>query len=145
MTDRLKYRDYFIYPQKHRPLSWTWLKMWCVAWWHSGRDDEEEEDDEDEACGAESSRTAPGYDDVTLTPVSLETPVPSVTSRCDSLGVTQSTSLNLDIRTPGAASAATISTARSVSNNDPVSITLIFFIPYLSLRKEKTLNVNRSL
>ncbi|OXU16872.1 hypothetical protein TSAR_003194 [Trichomalopsis sarcophagae] len=48
------------YPQhrvKHRPLSWTWLKMWCVAWWHSGREDDDEEDDDDEPGGPESSRT----------------------------------------------------------------------------------------
>ncbi|KAJ8673399.1 hypothetical protein QAD02_004661 [Eretmocerus hayati] len=85
------------YPQhrKHRPLSWTWLKQWCVAWWHSGRDDEEEEEDDDDIGAAESSRTGPVYDD-TPTPVSLETPVPSLISRGDSFGPTQSTSMSLD-------------------------------------------------
>ncbi|XP_023313816.1 muscarinic acetylcholine receptor DM1 [Trichogramma pretiosum] len=142
------------YPQhrKHRPLSWTWLKLWCIDWWRSGRDEDDEDDDDDEACGAESSRTAPGYEEATLTPVSLETPVPSVTSRWDSFGVTQSTSLNLDIRdavsqgggggagsgeymrpppgsrTPGTLSAATISTQRSVSN-DPQVYTILIKLP----------------
>lgn len=46
--------------------------MWCVAWWHSGRDDD---DDDDEIGGTDvSSRTAhPGCEE-TLTPVSAETP-----------------------------------------------------------------------
>jgi hypothetical protein len=101
--------------------------MWCVAWWHSGREDEDEEEDEDEGGCQESSRTAAGYDD-TLTPVSLETPVASVMSRCDSFGVVQSTSLNLDrleqqeyvrpsaLRTSGAAGAATI-TGKNMTND----------------------------
>ncbi|XP_058790143.1 muscarinic acetylcholine receptor DM1 isoform X2 [Phymastichus coffea] len=124
------------YPQhrKHRPLSWTWLKMWCVAWWHSGRDDEDDEDDNDEGVGGpESSRTGPAYDE-TLTPVSLETPVASVTSRMD-FGVTQSTSLTLDrtdsealssrpgssVRTPGTTSAATIA-SKNFSNDSVYTI-----------------------
>ncbi|XP_057327822.1 muscarinic acetylcholine receptor DM1 [Microplitis mediator] len=62
------YPDY----KNHRPFSWASLKMWCVAWWHSGRDDD---DDDDEIGGTDvSSRTAhPGCEE-TLTPVSAETP-----------------------------------------------------------------------
>ena len=83
--------------------------MWCVAWWHSGREDEDEDEDDEDVCGPESSRTVPGYDD-TLTPVSLETPVPSVMSRCDSFGVIQSSS---PMRTPSAATIA----GKSMSND----------------------------
>ncbi|XP_008214793.1 muscarinic acetylcholine receptor DM1 isoform X2 [Nasonia vitripennis] len=104
------------YPQhrKHRPLSWTWLKMWCVAWWHSGREDDDEEDDDDEPGGPESSRTVPGYDE-TLTPVSLETPVASVISQCDSFGVIQSTSINLEQHAQSYRSLGTRTTAHSSS------------------------------
>ncbi|XP_044596076.1 muscarinic acetylcholine receptor DM1 isoform X1 [Cotesia glomerata] len=65
-------KHYPDYKNKHRPFSWTSLKMWCVAWWHSGRDDD---DDDDEVGGTDvSSRTVhPGCED-TLTPVSAETP-----------------------------------------------------------------------
>ncbi|XP_070520969.1 muscarinic acetylcholine receptor DM1 isoform X2 [Cardiocondyla obscurior] len=84
------------YPQymsvQHRPFSWTWLKMWCIAWWHSGRDDE---DDDEEIAGPESSRTGVGYED-TLTPLSAETPLPSTVSRCPSLSVIQATGIALD-------------------------------------------------
>ncbi|XP_051167167.1 muscarinic acetylcholine receptor DM1 isoform X1 [Leptopilina boulardi] len=81
------------YPQhkmKHRPFSWTWLKMWCVAWWHSGREDE---DDEDDIGGPESSKA--GCEE-TLTPISAETPITATESRCPSLSVIQATSLPLD-------------------------------------------------
>lgn len=82
------------YPQykSHRPFSWTWLKMWCIAWWHSGRDDE---DDDEEIAGPESSRTGIGYED-TLTPLSAETPLPSTVSRCPSLSAIQATGIALD-------------------------------------------------
>lgn len=103
--------------------------MWCVAWWHSGREDDDEEDDDDEPGGPESSRTVPGYDE-TLTPVSLETPVASVISQCDSFSVIhQPSGINLDqqgelirpsIRTAGHPSSATIAN-KSISN-DSVSI-----------------------
>ncbi|XP_071562548.1 muscarinic acetylcholine receptor DM1 isoform X2 [Temnothorax nylanderi] len=82
------------YPQykSHRPFSWTWLKMWCIAWWHSGREDE---DDDEEIAGPESSRTGVGYED-TLTPLSAETPLPSTVSRCPSLSAIQATGIVLD-------------------------------------------------
>ncbi|KYN27700.1 Muscarinic acetylcholine receptor DM1 [Trachymyrmex cornetzi] len=76
----------------HRPFSWTWLKMWCIAWWHSGRDDE---DDDEEIAGPESSHTGAGYED-TLTPLSAETPLPSTVSRCPSLSAIQATGIALD-------------------------------------------------
>lgn len=76
--------------QKHRPFSWTWLKMWCIAWWHSGREDE---DDEDDIGGPESSKA--GCEE-TLTPISAETPITATESRCPSLSVIQATSLPLD-------------------------------------------------
>lgn len=48
--------------------------MWCIAWWHSGREDE---DDDDEVGGTDiSSRTVQGGDE-TLTPLSIETPFTS--------------------------------------------------------------------
>ncbi|KAI4473385.1 hypothetical protein M0802_016146 [Mischocyttarus mexicanus] len=72
---------YYYLKQKHRPFSWTWLKLWCIAWWHSGREDEEEDE---EIGGPESSRTIHGYED-TLTPLSVETPLTSTVSRCGSL------------------------------------------------------------
>ncbi|XP_071639159.1 muscarinic acetylcholine receptor DM1-like isoform X1 [Temnothorax longispinosus] len=82
------------YPEykSHRPFSWTWLKMWCIAWWHSGREDE---DDDEEIAGAESSRTGVAYED-TLTPLSAETPLPSTVSRCPSLSAIQATGIVLD-------------------------------------------------
>lgn len=66
--------------------------MWCIAWWHSGR---EEEDDDEDIAGPESSRTGPGYED-TLTPLSAETPLPSTVSRCPSLSAIQATGIALD-------------------------------------------------
>lgn len=66
--------------------------MWCVAWWHSGRDDE---DDDEEIAGPESSRTGAGYED-TLTPLSAETPLPSTVSRCPSLSAIQAAGIALD-------------------------------------------------
>jgi len=78
--------------EQHRPLSWTWLKLWCIAWWHSGRDDE---DDDEEIAGQESSRTGAGYEE-TLTPLSAETPLPSTVSRCPSLSAIQTTGATLD-------------------------------------------------
>ncbi|KAH0953262.1 hypothetical protein HN011_000922 [Eciton burchellii] len=82
------------YPQykSHRPLSWTWLKLWCIAWWHSGRDDE---DEDEEIAGQESSRTGVGYEE-TLTPLSAETPLPSTMSRCPSLSAIQAAGATLD-------------------------------------------------
>lgn len=77
---------------QHRPFSWTWLKMWCIAWWHSGREDE---DDDEEIAGPESSRTGAGYED-TLTPLSAETPLPSTVSRCPSLSAIQAAGIALD-------------------------------------------------
>lgn len=73
-------------------MSWTWLKLWCIAWWHSGREDE---DDDEEIAGPESSRTGAGYEE-TLTPLSAETPLPSTVSRCPSLSAIQSTGAALD-------------------------------------------------
>ncbi|XP_022179820.1 muscarinic acetylcholine receptor DM1 [Myzus persicae] len=29
-----------------RLLTWSWLRDWCVDWWHSGRDDEYDEEDD---------------------------------------------------------------------------------------------------
>lgn len=29
-----------------RLLTWSWLRDWCVDWWHSGRDDDYEEEDD---------------------------------------------------------------------------------------------------
>lgn len=81
-----------LYGTQHRPFSWTWLKTWCVAWWHSGRDDE---DEDEEIAGPESSRTGPGYEE-TLTPLSAETPLPSTVSRCTSLSAMQVTGVGLD-------------------------------------------------
>ncbi|XP_047355834.1 muscarinic acetylcholine receptor DM1 isoform X1 [Vespa velutina] len=85
-------KHYPEYAGKHRPFSWTWLKLWCIAWWHSGREDEE---DDEEVCGPESSRTVHGYED-TLTPLSAETPLTSTVSRCDSLSAMHSTALTIE-------------------------------------------------
>lgn len=63
--------------------------MWCIAWWHSGRDDE---DEDEEFVGLESSRTGPGYEEV-LTPLSVETSLPSTVSRCTSLSAMQVTGI----------------------------------------------------
>ncbi|XP_029049354.1 muscarinic Acetylcholine Receptor, A-type isoform X2 [Osmia lignaria lignaria] len=81
------------YPQykTYRPLSWMWLKMWCIAWWHSGRDDD---DDDDDIEGAESSRTGHGYDEAT-TPLSAETPLTGTVSRSASLSGIHPTALTV--------------------------------------------------
>ncbi|XP_014597865.1 PREDICTED: muscarinic acetylcholine receptor DM1 isoform X1 [Polistes canadensis] len=84
-------KHYPEYAGKHRPFSWTWLKLWCIAWWHSGREDEEEDE---EIGGPESSRTLHGNED-TLTPLSAETPLTSTVSRCDSLSGMHSTTTTL--------------------------------------------------
>lgn len=55
--------------------------MWCIAWWHSGRDDDEDDEDIE---GAESSRTGHGYDEA-ITPLSAETPLTGTVSRSASL------------------------------------------------------------
>ncbi|XP_012280154.1 muscarinic acetylcholine receptor DM1 [Orussus abietinus] len=75
-----------------RPFSWTWMKLWCEAWWHSGREDE---DEDDELGGTENGKAGAGYEE-TLTPLSAETPLPSAISRCDSLGVIQTHGLSLE-------------------------------------------------
>ncbi|KZC13215.1 Muscarinic acetylcholine receptor DM1 [Dufourea novaeangliae] len=77
------------------PFSWMWLKMWCIAWWLSGRDDDDDDDDEDEVDGAESSRTGPGYDEV-ITPLSAETPLTGTVSRSPSISGIHSTTLTTD-------------------------------------------------
>ncbi|XP_043503243.1 muscarinic acetylcholine receptor DM1 isoform X1 [Polistes fuscatus] len=84
-------KHYPEYAGKHRPFSWTWLKLWCIAWWHSGREDEEEDE---EVGGPESSRTLHGNED-TLTPLSAETPLTSTVSRCGSLSGMHSTTTTL--------------------------------------------------
>ncbi|XP_048511042.1 muscarinic acetylcholine receptor DM1 isoform X2 [Athalia rosae] len=91
MTSSCMDGRYAEYKMKHRPFSWIWLKSWCVAWWHSGREDE---DDDDDIVGGESSRTGQGWDE-TLTPLSAETPLPSNMSRCPSLNVIPSTGLSI--------------------------------------------------
>lgn len=68
--------------------------MWCIAWWHSGRDDE---DEDEEIAGPESSRTGAGYEE-TLTPLSAETPLPSTVSRCPSPNAIQTMGIVLDSR-----------------------------------------------
>ena len=66
--------------------------MWCIAWWHSGRDDE---DDDDDGGGPEaSSRTFHGYEG-SLTPVSRETPFTVSRGPSDS-GAMQSSTSNLN-------------------------------------------------
>lgn len=55
--------------------------MWCIAWWHSGR---EEEDEDVEVVEAESSRIVTTYDEA-LTPLSADTPLTSVDSQCPSI------------------------------------------------------------
>ncbi|XP_063972488.1 muscarinic acetylcholine receptor DM1 isoform X1 [Diachasmimorpha longicaudata] len=67
------------YPDaKNRTMSWSSLKMWCIAWWHSGREDDDDEDDIT-ATDVPSKTIYPG--DETLTPVSAETPFNSTISR----------------------------------------------------------------
>ncbi|XP_017798015.1 PREDICTED: muscarinic acetylcholine receptor DM1 [Habropoda laboriosa] len=81
------------YPEykTHRPFSWMWLKMWCIAWWHSGRED----DDEDDIEGAESSRTGHGFDEAT-TPLSAETPLTCTVSGSASLSGIHPTTLTVE-------------------------------------------------
>ncbi|CAG9765099.1 unnamed protein product [Ceutorhynchus assimilis] len=52
------------------------LRAWCVAWWHSGRDDSDTEEESPSEQGQGC-----------ITPVSLDTPLPSSVSRCTSLNV----------------------------------------------------------
>lgn len=107
--------------QKHRPFSWTWLKMWCVAWWHSGREDE---DDEDDIGGPESSKA--GCEE-TLTPISAETPITATESRCPSLSVIQATSLPLDKVTATAVELnSDYKTTTRTAGNDSVCFTFFF-------------------
>lgn len=58
------------------------LRAWCIAWWHSGRDDSDTEDES-------PSEQGQGY----ITPMSLDTPLPSSVSRCTSLNVIRYTIL----------------------------------------------------
>ncbi|XP_067013307.1 muscarinic acetylcholine receptor DM1 [Anabrus simplex] len=60
-----------------RPLSWAWIRGWCIVWWYSGREDEPMEPD------YEDTPSDMGY----ATPVSVETPLQSSVSRCTSLNV----------------------------------------------------------
>lgn len=85
-------KHYPQYKTKHRPFSWMWLKMWCVAWWHSGREDDDEEEDIE---GAESSRTGHGYDEA-ITPLSAETPLTGTVSRSASLSGIHPTTLTVE-------------------------------------------------
>ncbi|KAL1131703.1 hypothetical protein AAG570_011316, partial [Ranatra chinensis] len=62
---------------KPRPLTWRWIREWCIAWWHSGREDVEGD------CELEDTPSDMGY----ATPVSVETPLQSSVSRCTSLNV----------------------------------------------------------
>lgn len=82
----------YINLQKHRPFSWMWLKMWCIAWWHSGREDDDEEEDIE---GAESSRATHGYDEA-ITPLSAETPLTGTVSRSASLSGIHPTTLTVE-------------------------------------------------
>ncbi|XP_076666500.1 muscarinic Acetylcholine Receptor, A-type [Andrena cerasifolii] len=72
---------YSQYKTAHRPFSWMWLKMWCIAWWHSGREDDEEDDH--------------GYDKA-ATPLSAETPLTGTVSRSASLSGIPPATLTLD-------------------------------------------------
>ncbi|PNF18549.1 Muscarinic acetylcholine receptor DM1 [Cryptotermes secundus] len=63
--------------QKARPLTWAWVRDWCVAWWQSGREDDSMDPD------YEDTPSDMGY----ATPVSVETPLQSSVSRCTSLNV----------------------------------------------------------
>ncbi|XP_076183264.1 muscarinic Acetylcholine Receptor, A-type [Ptiloglossa arizonensis] len=88
------------YKTKYRPFSWMWLKMWCIAWWLSGRDDDDDDDnddddEEDDIEGAESSRTGQGYDEA-MTPLSVETPLTGTVSRSASINGIHSTTLTID-------------------------------------------------
>ncbi|KRT85866.1 G protein-coupled receptor, partial [Oryctes borbonicus] len=64
------------YP-KEGLFSGIWrIRAWCVAWWHSGREDSDTEEES-------PSEQGQGY----ITPLSLDTPLPSSVSRCTSLNV----------------------------------------------------------
>ncbi|XP_046670440.1 muscarinic acetylcholine receptor DM1 isoform X2 [Homalodisca vitripennis] len=63
------------YRHKAKPLTWAWVREWCIAWWHSGREDED--------VDIEDTPSDMGY----ATPVSVETPLPSSLSRGTSLNV----------------------------------------------------------
>nr|CAD7393582.1 unnamed protein product [Timema cristinae] len=62
---------------RSRPFTWRWVREWCVAWWHSGREDDAADVD------YEDTPSDMGY----ATPVSVETPLQSSVSRCTSLNV----------------------------------------------------------
>ncbi|XP_054273091.1 muscarinic acetylcholine receptor DM1 isoform X2 [Macrosteles quadrilineatus] len=61
--------------RKAKALTWAWIREWCIAWWHSGREDEDPD--------IEDTPSDMGY----ATPVSVETPLPSSLSRGTSLNV----------------------------------------------------------
>nr|CAD7399110.1 unnamed protein product [Timema poppensis] len=63
--------------ERSRPFTWRWVREWCVAWWHSGREDDAADVD------YEDTPSDMGY----ATPVSVETPLQSSVSRCTSLNV----------------------------------------------------------
>ncbi|KAL1505922.1 hypothetical protein ABEB36_005370 [Hypothenemus hampei] len=61
------------------------LRSWCVAWWHSGKEDSDTEDDSPSEQGQGC-----------ITPMSLDTPLPSSVSRCTSLNVIRDPYANRD-------------------------------------------------
>ncbi|KAG8263812.1 Muscarinic acetylcholine receptor M5 [Homalodisca vitripennis] len=61
--------------ERAKLLTWAWVREWCIAWWHSGREDED--------VDIEDTPSDMGY----ATPVSVETPLPSSLSRGTSLNV----------------------------------------------------------
>ncbi|KAF6211999.1 hypothetical protein GE061_012517 [Apolygus lucorum] len=65
------------YQKKPRPFTWSWIREWCIQWWHSGREDG------DCDCELEDTPSDMGY----ATPVSVETPLQSSVSRCASMNV----------------------------------------------------------
>nr|CAD7568224.1 unnamed protein product [Timema californicum] len=68
---------YMPHRMRSRPFTWRWVREWCVAWWHSGREDDAADVD------YEDTPSDMGY----ATPVSVETPLQSSVSRCTSLNV----------------------------------------------------------
>lgn len=38
--------DRVFFQKARRLLTWSWLRDWCVDWWHSGRDDDYDEEDD---------------------------------------------------------------------------------------------------